>query len=671
MTQDNENDIKTTNFSLDLLRVTPNKSDIPPNKHTDRLTDFVMILLIFSISLWFRFYSRELFIDVYGINTFHLKIDNEDPLNFGNFLRANPGDTVFTEGYYDFYTYYIPYVNAYEESWNPYSGSRVAGDNIGGYVYGPFYMISISIGKLWFNLSTVDSIVYSNLILDSLTYVMIYIIAKRYTGNIFAFIIAILGSFSPISLFYIAYRGLNAPIMNFSFLVFVWAYLERKDNLSMFMLAFSLLTKQFPLFMAMPAGFWMVRRYGFFKGVGYYLRFFIYVLCLSIPYILWDPRSYIIRLFIPGGGKDDISCPSNSEATNLFHGTIPLDACFDNNTRIPIDLDLLPIYSDFVFSIVNSHFLFFFSLFVIAWIGFTGYDYLEEKPKLYLVFLSAYYGIAHATIARGIYKYYLTFIVPIFILGLISNHNTKSLNLKLGQTLNQSIRLFLNSKYRTQKVSFMYWVHATLVLLSFVGLFIVIDFTISLATFYKTNSGIYYLFLILICIYFIINPTSSKTGSSQNSSFKSSKIYFSQLSIYSIIYSILVYISFNLSQLYFTSIEHSIYNFILILIIPLTFVLLPYSQSKIINTDEIQSPITKIDIQFIKEIFSILVLCIFILFFNYQILIVHRFYSTLTVFLFSFIYMALLGSDIWLSSYKVPVSIFNQYKKMKNYQKIV
>ena len=149
----------------------------------------------------------------------------------------------------------------------------------------------------------------------------------------------------------------------------------------------------------------------------------------------------------------------------------------------------------------------------------------------------------------------------------------------------------------------MYWVHATLVLLSFVGLFIVIDFTISLATFYKTNSGIYYLFLILICIYFIINPTSSKTGSSQNSSFKSSKIYFSQLSIYSIIYSILVYISFNLSQLYFTSIEHSIYNFILILIIPLTFVLLPYSQSKIINTDEIHSPITKIDIQFIKEIF--------------------------------------------------------------------
>ena len=217
----------------------------------------------------------------------------------------------------------------------------------------------------------------------------------------------------------------------------------------------------------------------------------------------------------------------------------------------------------------------------------------------------------------------------------------------------------------------MYWVHATLVLLSFVGLFIVIDFTISLATFYKTNSGIYYLFLILICIYFIINPTSSKTGSSQNSSFKSSKIYFSQLSIYSIIYSILVYISFNLSQLYFTSIEHSIYNFILILIIPLTFVLLPYSQSKIINTDEIHSPITKIDIQFIKEIFSILILCIFILFFNYQILIVHRFYSTLTVFLFSFIYMALLGSDIWLSSYKVPVSIFNQYKKMKNYQKIV
>ena len=179
-----------------------------------------------------------------------MKIDNEDPLNFGNFLRANPGDTVFTEGYYDFYTYYIPYVNAYEESWNPYSGSRVAGDNIGGYVYGPFYMISISIGKLWFNLSTVDSIVYSNLILDSLTYVMIYIIAKRYTGNIFAFIIAILGSFSPISLFYIAYRGLNAPIMNFSFLVFVWAYLERKDNLSMFMFTFSLLTKQFPLFMA-------------------------------------------------------------------------------------------------------------------------------------------------------------------------------------------------------------------------------------------------------------------------------------------------------------------------------------------------------------------------------------------------------------------------------------
>ena len=223
----------------------------------------------------------------------------------------------------------------------------------------------------------------------------------------------------------------------------------------------------------------------------------------------------------------------------------------------------------------------------------------------------------------------------------------------------------------TQKVSLMYWAHAGLILLSFIGLFIVIDFSISLATFYQTNSGLYYFLLTLTCIYFIINPTPTEMSLSQNSSFRNSKTYFSQVLIYSIIYFTLIYFAFNLSQLYFTSIEHSVYNFMLILFIPLIFILLPYSQSKITNTDEIQSPITKIDAKFLNEIFSIIILCIFMLFFNYQILIVHRFYSTLTVFLFSFIYMALLGSDIWLSSYKVPISIFNQYKKMKNYQKIV
>lgn len=650
---------KSSNFLLDTMRVVPTQYKVSKNKNSDRLTDLLAVLFIFGVAVFARYYSRDIFISTYNDNIFHLIIGEEDPLGIGRYTGIEAGETLYLEGYADFGYYYLDYVDALLDGWNPYSGSRVDGDHLGGYVYGPLYIYSISIGKAWFDLSTYDSIVVSNVVFDSLSYVMVYMIGKKVSGNVIALIVAFVGSFSPIALFYANIRGLNAPLMNFLALVFVYFFLERKDGRAIFFLAMATMTKQFPLFLALPVGFWMMRRYGILKGIGFILLYIFDILLISVPWILKDPWAYVRRLFLPGGGKDIVSCPEGGEATNLVHGGL-VEICQTYGGQA-VPADSVPGFADFIFPLVNYHIIFFGFVFLFGWLALTGYDYFERDNKLYLVFFAAFYTIAHATIARGIYKYYLTMLIPFILLAFLPGNRDKSLNIRIGAMLNRMINLYMKPKYRLQKPSFGYWSGILFITLAIGGIIWVIDACISLFT---TTQGYHSLWLVAfvpLALYFIKSPGPVPIETNDTISLDE---HSRNLPIWLMIAAAGSLLIYKIAALYFESESDLTRNLIIMGIIIAIFTLLPYI-AKITLKASSTFNFAKVDPnQLAWDILGLVIAFIVINFFTIQILVTHRFLTTTVVFFMGVVLMGMLQGDIWISAIRVPISAYKNYRPM-------
>lgn len=657
---DEKREFGTKQFLLDTLRVVPTQYKVKKDKNSDRLTDLLAVLLIIGIAVFVRFYVRDVFIEGYSDSVFDLVVNQEDTLGFGRYLGVEPGETIYLNGFGDFGYYYIDYVNAFLDGWNPYSGNIVEGDHIGGYVYGPLFIYSISVGKAWFGLSAYNSVVYSNIIFDSLSYVMVYLLAKRVTGNVIALLAAILGSFSPIALFYANIRGLNAPLMNFLALVFVYYFLERKDGRAIFFLAMATMTKQFPLFLALPVGFWMMRRYGILRGIGFILLYVFDILLLSVPWILKDPWAFVRRLFLPGGSKDIISCPSNGEATNLVHGVLS-EICPAYNDQT-IAVENVPSFANFLFPLVNYHILFFGFIFLFGWIALTGYDYFEDNPKLYLTFFAAFYTIVHATIARGIYKYYLTMIIPFIILAFIPGATGRSLNIRIGAMLNRLFNSWLRPKNRIQKPSMKYWLGMVYLLLSVVGIIWTIDASISLFTSTEEFHNLWLVICIPLALYFIIRPSPLDIEEDDTLSFRE------------IGNKIPVLLSITIAGLYFLNKIAVIYfskessldkNLIIMSIIIILFISLPFIE-KIVFQEKSTFKFINLELnQLFWDVIGLTVAYFAINFFTIQVLIVSRFQITTVLLIMGIILMGMMEGNVWIATVKVPISVYKRLKGLK------
>lgn len=654
-----------TEITYDLLRVTP-AFQRKVNKRSDRLTNVMFVMLIFSIGVWFRFYVHDLFIENYGEINFNLRVVESDPLGFGAYLGATAGEVLLTNAYADFFSYYIPYVDEFSVGWNPYTGSDEPGTRLNGYVYGPYYIVSISLGKMWFNLDTIESIVYSNILLDSATYVMVYLLAQRVTGNVIALILALVGSFSPISLFFIAYAGLNAPIMNLTFLLFVYFYVEKRDHLSMFFLALSILTKQFPLFFAMPMGYWMVRRYGFAKGVAYYLEGVAYFFVLSIPYILTTPLLYIRKLILPSSGSSSMYCPAVGEATNLFHSFIPSDVCDPQRvgSSYPINPDLLPPYVVDLFGMVNEHLLFSICIILVGWLALTAYDYFEENEKLYYVYISAYFFIAHATIARGIFKYYLHFLVPLLILSIIPGNSSKSLNLRLGYLLNRGYQTWWDPKYRSTQVTTSYWILGISLFVTVSAIFLVIDMFISLIVPYLGTKALWYLILSPIVFFTILRPNYVDRDEHSNMNSQETNTTYSSYIPIILFYTGLACLGglllSRLASLYF--VEISRFNGYLLIgaVLGLNIVLLPIILS-VVRKEQLKNKFMNFDMtQFLLDIVVLVIAFLIINQFQIDVFNSPRYSIALVILIYSFIPMGLLGGQVWASVIRMPLNVIRQ-----------
>ena len=449
--------------------------EVPPeikpikDKRQDLLTDFIFILAIFGISFWFRFLAYDWFFDNFQ-NIFNVPVNQENWLT--KLFGWQVGKSYPTEGYFDLSAYYYPYVDNYVEGWNPYSGSRVAGDSIGGYVYGPFYIFFISLGTMFWGISSHDSVMISNLAFDSLSAVMIYILAKRSTGNINAIMISSIYSFSPVVLYYFDIKLLNTPHMTFFTLVFIWCYLEHHDTWAVFFLTFAAMIKQFPLLYAMPVLMLYVRRYGWIKAIKFMFLLFFFFLAMSFPYIVISPDEYIAKFIVGGKAKTELltleeaNAPSRAGSTpNLVYGTY-----FTKDTTL----------DHIMFDLVNSHILFIVSLFVISWFAFSAYRLLETRTVLYYRFFAAYQFIAHATIARGIFKYYTAYLMAFLILAFVPDRRPNSLNVQLGPLVKRAFNTILSPKYRAKDVTWGYWIIFSLTLISTFGLFFLCYWALSL-----------------------------------------------------------------------------------------------------------------------------------------------------------------------------------------------
>ncbi|MHA2253150.1 MAG: hypothetical protein ACXAD7_22500 [Candidatus Kariarchaeaceae archaeon] len=645
-------------LAYDVLRVTPTHNTPSKNPRTDRLTDLLVVLFIFGIAMWFRFYSRAEFLDKYPWGSFfHITIAESDPLDFGQFLGLEPGDHVESEGYVDYSYYYIDYVNAFvDKDWNPYSGNLEEGDVLNGYVYGPLYIYLIAIGKAWFDLSAENSIIYSNLVFDSLSYVMVYLLAKRVTGNVIAMMIAVIGSFSPIALFYASVRVLNAPQMNFFTLLFVYLFLKHRDTLSMATLAVATLTKQFPLFLAMPVGFFMVRRYGLLKGTTFILLYFLFLFLFSLPWIILTPVAYYTKLFLPGGGKDAITCPHGGEATNLVAGTLTCDF----STKEPTLLGLTDFWSDFLFIFVNNHTIFLGSLFLLAWVGFTGYDYMEKNPKLYLRFFAAYLTLSHATIARGIYKYYLSFLMPFILLSFIPGCLNRSPHLRLGALINRGWSKWLQPKYRTKPFSWNYWLYFLLLLGSVFSIFWVIDMGISLFATTRKYHVIWLFLLIPLSIYFMLKPSPVNIKESDDTITISEYRRSDTVMVGFVV--VLAFLANYAAEIYFGNNHDDLkkYRFIAFSIL-LLFLALPYVINTVTKTDKVFNSFNVEYSQLFMDIIGLGLAFYIYYFINREIFLINRYFTTSVVLAFSIFLMGCLGGEIWTSFFLVPYNAFRRF----------
>ncbi|MCE7734745.1 MAG: glycosyltransferase family 39 protein [Candidatus Heimdallarchaeota archaeon] len=662
---------RNTNLALltfDLLRVVPEPTKPEKNPYSDRLSDLLFVILIFGIAVWVRFWVRAILTGEYG-NTFNIVINEDDTFGIGNYLGVQSGQQVQSEGYNDYEHYYIPYVNAFVDlKWNPYSGNIDEdifpdGTVLNGYVYGPIYIYAISIGKAWFGLSAEESIIWSNIIFDSATYSMVYILAKRVTGNMIAMIISLLGSLSPIAIFYANIRVLNAPQMNFFVLVFIYFFLEHRDTISMFFLAAATLTKQFPLFLLMPVGFFMVRRYGFLKGVAIYLLYFVFILLLSVPWILLTPTAYITKLFLPGGGKDIISCPEGGEATNLVNAELDLESCdVYNSTKNYNDVEISE-FGEFLFPLVNNHYIFFGALLLISLLGFSGYDYMEKNPKLYYRFFAAFFGIAHATIARGIYKYYLTFLIPLILLALIPGDVRHSLNLRIGAKLNRAWSTWINPKYRIGQVSKEYWIFFLILSLCTFGVIWFIDLTISLFTTTEGYHNVWLLILGSLALLFILKPGNIPKDDFQNRedviTYKR-KESITLILIFSIIYGLKF-----IAEQYFENNSDALRDHMFIgLGFLLLFMYLPSIQNSVTKTNLIYPYVNFSYSQIILDLISIGIIFFVVNLFHVELLLIDRYFTTTIVLAFSIFILGLLGSEIWGSYFKFYVNVFNKFRRL-------
>ena len=316
-------------------------------------------------------------------------------------LFSNSTKTLPWQGFTDLWYFYIPYVDAFSHGWNPYTPLGLPNDPISGiYNYGPLYIFFISIGTVFFSMDPLYSILFSNILFDSLSVVVCYLIARQYKDHMSSFLVALTIMLSPAMLYYIDFKMLDIPQMLFFVLLFIYFAIREKTTAAVISLSFGFMTKLIPILILPLYLVYLIRIYGRKKAQEQTAIFLFNSLILGIPTVYQHPVLFFQRLLNVG------ETPDNAINQNLLSFTI---------------LDNLG---------------FFLILIIYLLILYSNSEVINKDKVLHILFYTGYLIGVHLTftplVSRG-YKYYDTLFLPLLILVYFILLSKSKLRVKFGK----------------------------------------------------------------------------------------------------------------------------------------------------------------------------------------------------------------------------------------------
>jgi 4-amino-4-deoxy-L-arabinose transferase-like glycosyltransferase len=164
---------------------------------------------------------------------------------------------------------------------------------------------------------------------DAATAVLVYLIAKRFSGNWIALAAGLLYAFAPFVLYYEDYLWLSSQPMTFFLILAVYLFKESRPVLSFASLALAVMFKQQALFI-MPAYLLLYfREYktSIPKGIAIFVAI---VVAVSLPFLIAAPRDYIGSLnyyTVYLGPSEPAQSIASSIVNNATLAPNPLGTC--------------------------------------------------------------------------------------------------------------------------------------------------------------------------------------------------------------------------------------------------------------------------------------------------------------------------------------------------------
>ena len=195
-------------------------------------------------------------------------------------VRGVPGLPLST--WSDFYVVYAQWLGYVQKGLMPYRDFYT-------YKYSPLFLYAL---YPFFVAAGAKAASIPIVVSDAATAVLVYLIAKSFSGNRVAFAAGLLYAFAPFVLYYEDYLWLSSQPMTFFLILSVYLFKESRPVLSFASLAVAVMFKQQALFI-LPAYlllYYKEHRASIPKGVGIFVAI---VIVVSLPFLIAAPRDYI------------------------------------------------------------------------------------------------------------------------------------------------------------------------------------------------------------------------------------------------------------------------------------------------------------------------------------------------------------------------------------------
>jgi hypothetical protein len=310
------------------------------------------------------------------------------------------------EGFNDFEYYYQTWVKHFLSfNWYPYSKGNIM-DALNWYSYPPFFLYLISFFGIFCKWCSAIPII----ILDAMCVVIVYKILDLSLNNKNIFIDSIIYCFSFVNIFYLGIYWLNPSPMNFFLLLSIYYLIKDNNYISIIYYVISVMMKQTalyygPLFLSLYLGKQKLKDW--WKPIFLIILFFI---IFSIPYIFLTPINYFSHLLVSPFPNTNIRIikPKDNQPITFVHFLI---------YGLKINPNLIQIIN----TSISTYFMMAFSISLISSFSLNSIknNKLTYKDIIFLFTLNGFFTYLFQP--RGLYKYYLTNIMPLQFIALIIN----------------------------------------------------------------------------------------------------------------------------------------------------------------------------------------------------------------------------------------------------------